>query len=137
MIVIDTNVLVSALLTPDGTCARVINWALANPPHWLVTFAMLDEYGSVLHHPRFGFDECAINNLVGVLAGSAFEDVPPVPVSVRNADRYDKIFYSTAVRYGAQALVTGNRKHFPMKPEVPVLTPRQFIEFTQRGRYVS
>ena len=30
--------------------------------------------------------------------------------------------------HGADALVTGNRRHYPRKPEVPVLSPRELAE---------
>jgi putative PIN family toxin of toxin-antitoxin system len=128
MIVIDTNVLVSGLLTPEGVCARVVDWALTEPERWLVTFALLEEYRHVLHRPQFKFARTTVDELVWMLACSALDDVTPLAVKIKAADHYDVMFYSVAVRYGADALVTGNRRHYPREPEVPVLSPRQFAE---------
>ena len=128
MIVIDTNVLVSGLLTPEGVCARVVDWALTQPDRLLVTFAILEEYRHVLHRPQFKFEPATVDELIGMLACSALDDVAPLTLKDKAADRYDVMFYSVAVCYGANALVTGNRRHYPRKPEVPVLSPREFAE---------
>ncbi|MCW5700606.1 MAG: hypothetical protein KIT00_12270 [Rhodospirillales bacterium] len=56
--------------------------------------------------------------------------VDPSHIPFRLADADDEIYLATAVAGGAQALVTGNIRHFPDKiyGMVAVLTPREFLE---------
>ena len=52
-VVIDTNVLVSALLTPNGPSADFIGDVLDEKYEVIVTQSILEEYADVLNRPRF------------------------------------------------------------------------------------
>jgi len=54
-VVLDTNVIVSALLVPSGTQAAVLLLALEGRVALYVSPAMLTEYAEVLRRPRFKF----------------------------------------------------------------------------------
>jgi len=66
-VVLDTNVLVSALLTPDGTCAAVIDAVIDGRLLPLVSPEILDEYREVLVRARFGSDQEQVENLIVLL----------------------------------------------------------------------
>jgi putative PIN family toxin of toxin-antitoxin system len=65
-VVIDTNVVVSAMLTPSGNAARIID--LINDEQLQICFnnEILDEYIEVLSRPHFGF---SISDRDGLIEG--------------------------------------------------------------------
>ncbi len=54
-IVVDTNVLVAALINPYGSPAGVLNCILSNRVCPCFDARIIDEYERVLQRPRFGF----------------------------------------------------------------------------------
>ena len=128
MVVVDTNVLVSAFLTPDGPCGTVFRWCAAHHEEWLATPTIIAEYERVLLRPCFGFKAATVQSLVALLNEIALDDVEPVGQSVPGASREDMQFYAVAVRYGARHLVTGNVKHYPTScAQVKVVLPREYV----------
>ena len=90
---------------------------------------ILDEYNDVLHRPKFKFDrrdiEIALTGLIK--RGILFWMLPSIEDYVPDPD--DAIFYEVVMeaRETTDAyLVTGNIKHFPVKPYV--VTPKEMLE---------
>ena len=54
-VVLDTNIIVSALLTDQGLPALIFDLALSQQIQLFYSPALMDEYGRVLHRSRFGF----------------------------------------------------------------------------------
>ena len=128
MVVVDTNVLVSAFLTPNGACASVFRWCALHHDEWLVTPALIAEYERVLLRPCFGFAQPTVKALIALLNECAVDDVEPVIVPMTGASREDLQFLSAANCYGARFLVTGNAKHFPTcHGPVRIVSPRAFV----------
>ena len=110
-VVLDTNVLVSALLTPHGSPARVLDLALSGQLQIVYDDRILDEYRSVLRRERFRFDQAAVADLLAHLQSSGLHvTAPPQPPA--GTDASDQAFFEVAMA-GADALITGNVKHFP------------------------
>lgn len=131
-IVLDTNVLVSALLNPHGPPARVLELILAGKLQILVDDRILDEYREVLLRPRFGFDADEVATLVSALAAAGEWVTMPLPKLTLD-DPDDLPFAEIAVAGAADALVTGNMRHFPrsrLPREVSVVTPTAFLRRT-------
>ncbi len=63
-VVLDTNVLVSGLLNPDGSPGRVLDLFLAGGITLLVDDRILGEYRAVLPRPKFGFDTNDVADLL-------------------------------------------------------------------------
>jgi putative PIN family toxin of toxin-antitoxin system len=126
-VVLDTNVLVSALLSPFGPPARVLDLILTGEIQLAYDDRLLVEYRQVLARPRFGFDS---RDLAGLLDYLAVEGrlVVPHPLDVSLPDPDDLPFLEVAAEAGA-VLVTGNRRHFPADAcgDVTVLTPAEFL----------
>jgi len=129
-VVLDTNVLVSALLTPHGTPAQIVRFALSGEISILYDERILAEYREVLSRPRFGFapDDVAI-----VLAELERRGEPVLarPLRITLPDPDDLPFLEVAAAGRAEALVTGNARHF--KPttgshRVPILTPAELLQ---------
>ena len=127
-VVIDTNVLVSSLLSSneDAATVQVVTKAILGEITPVVNRAILEEYQDVLSRQRFGFPPDIINYLL-----SAFEKYgithEPKPSGTNISDIDDLPFYDTAFdlqNYNA-FLITGNMKHFPKVPFV--VSPREYI----------
>ena len=129
-IVLDTNVLVSALLNPSGPPASVLSLALSRSVTLLLDNRILFEYEDVLRRDRFGFPTYTVAALLDFFKSSALFMIP-APTSLKFTDDDDKPFYEVALSGEAEFLVTGNKTHFPKKPIV--VAPRQFLDFYTRS----
>ena len=126
--VIDTNVIVSALLNRASTPGMVLEEALPGRIIPLLHDDILDEYSDVLRRPKFKFDRQEIEIAVaGLIKRGIFVDAAPLTEYL--PDPGDAVFYQVVMeaRNTDDAyLVTGNLKHFPQKPFV--VTPKEMLE---------
>ncbi len=129
-VVLDTNVVVSALLTGGGTADMAVQLILQGEATLLADSRILAEYDDVTARPRFGFAEAERRIFMDLLAGLA-EPVVARPLRLALPDPDDRMFVEAAIAGAADAIVTGNRKHFvPRRGKLPVrvLTPREFVD---------
>lgn len=66
-IVLDTNIIVSALMTPNGDPARILDLVIAGRATLLLDERILDEYREVLRRKKFGFDFELVDDLIALL----------------------------------------------------------------------
>lgn len=128
-VVLDTNVLVSGLLSPHGAPGRALDSVVSGAVGMLVDDRILREYAEVLTRPRFGFDRVTALELVDFLSTEA-EHVDASNVSVSLPDPDDAPFLEVAIAGGADALVTGNARHFKTRDRragVQILEPSAFV----------
>jgi len=133
-VVLDTNVIVSALSTPAGTCGRVLDLLVEGILQPCVDERILAEYGEVLSERRFPFTPTQVSTVLKMLRAVG-EPVAAPPLDAALPDEDDRPFLEVAA--AAQAvLVTGNKRHFPRKAcrDVIVLTPRGLLESLRRSR---
>ena len=109
IIVLDTNVLVSALLTPHGPPGRVLDLVLTGELTVAFDDRILDEYHAVLRRPKFGFADHDILEIVDYLAHVGLA-VVATPLTVLLPDGDDLPFLEVASAASA-ILVTGNARH--------------------------
>jgi putative PIN family toxin of toxin-antitoxin system len=129
-VVIDSNVVVSAMLSPHAPPAQVIRLALQGDLGLLHDGRILAEYREVLSRPKFGFDT---GDVRAILEGIEWigESVFARPLSVELPDPDDLPFLEVATAAQADALVTGNARHYrPVigRHDVKVLTPRDLLD---------
>lgn len=124
IIVLDTNVLVSALLKPKSHPAYVLNAILNEKVTLLFDNRILEEYKRVLLRPRFGFSEETVEPLLDYLESEGQFVVANYSGRLFEDDE-DKKFYEVAVTGNADYLITGNIRHFPSEPLI--ITPRDFV----------
>jgi len=129
-VVLDTNVLVSGLLTPFGTCGAIVRMLTSAEMTLCVDSRILLEYGEVLHRPCFRIDPRKADTVLDYILTSA-ETHAPLPLAQSLPDATDSPFLEVALSSGAACLVTGNLKHFPVscRSSLPVLSPREFLDF--------
>lgn len=114
-VVIDTNVVVSGLLTPRGNAALVLLAVHRGVLRPCVSVPILDEYAAVLARPKFGFAAAEIDNALGLMRSQAEIAAPP-PSPFVSPDPGDTKFIDCAVATSADFIVTGNARHFPDSP---------------------
>jgi putative PIN family toxin of toxin-antitoxin system len=125
--VIDTNVLVSAVLNLAGTPARVVEAARTQRLTVLLSPAVMAEYAGVLYWARFGFPPDLVASLLSVLDALGLW-LPDMRITLPSLpDPSDAPFLALAKTSGA-VIVTGNQRHFPPECGVEVLTPGQAVE---------
>jgi putative PIN family toxin of toxin-antitoxin system len=127
-IVLDTNVLVSALLSPHRPPGQVLQMLLAGRIGLCYDARILDEYHKVVARPKFPFSRDQVSVVLESLE-SAGELVAPAPLNLKLPDPDDAVFLEVAVAASADHLVTGNLKHFPSKQRhgVSVIAPAVFV----------
>lgn len=128
-IVLDTNVLVSGLLSAFGPPAAIVRLVASGEVALCVDARILSEYREVLARPKFAFESEAVAALLDWIESSG-DTVAAAPLSHRLPDVDDEPFLEVALGAGADCLVTGNAAHFPAAACVgmAVLTPAQFVE---------
>ena len=112
LVVVDTNVLVSGLINPGGSPAKILNMILNGEIIILHDSRIIEEYRKVLMRDKFGFPEEDVNNLVEFLFHEGIQ-VTPSPVKHKFTDIHDEKFFEAAVSGNADFLITGNKRHFP------------------------
>ncbi|MFO7871431.1 MAG: putative toxin-antitoxin system toxin component, PIN family [Kiritimatiellia bacterium] len=128
-IVLDTNVLVSGLLTPFGTCGEIVRMLTSSEVVLCVDARILLEYSDVLHRPEFDIDPQGVNIVMEYIQDSS-EIHATSPLNNPLPEEDDNPFMEVALSSGAHCLVTGNLKHFPKhcRAGVQVLSPKQFLD---------
>jgi putative PIN family toxin of toxin-antitoxin system len=125
--VVDTNILVSALLRPGSPPDAVLQAIAARTLTPVVCDAILAEYAAVLARPRFAFSAALVNELLHLLRQQAdWVNLPPYDGHPPLPDRADWPFVGCALAAGC-AVVTGNLKHFPPEIGVPVYSARAWV----------
>ena len=124
--VIDTNVIVSALLTHNlgVATAKVLDSIAKGDITCVYNEDILMEYREVLHRPKFKFPERQIDSLLTFITQKGIHS-DRVPFDGNMPDEKDRPFYEVSLSLEDSFLVTGNLKHFPVTPKV--VTPSQFI----------
>lgn len=116
-VVIDTNVIVSALLAINPTASNpfsIIKAAFMGRVKPVLSEAIMKEYREVLTRKKFGFNEEKIDIFLSELKSQSVFINPP-RLKVVLPDAKDQCFYEAAMVYEnvGGLLVTGNIKHFP------------------------
>ena len=128
-VVLDTNVVVSALLNPQGPPGQLFVKVLQEPDFDLcMSGDVFAEYDEVIHRPRFQRSQSEIDDTLKAIRELGFW-VKPIEKVHCCADPDDDVFLECAEAADAQYLVTGNTRHFPSSwGNVKIVTPREFLE---------
>ncbi|MBQ6470860.1 MAG: putative toxin-antitoxin system toxin component, PIN family [Victivallales bacterium] len=130
--VIDTNVLVSALLAKraDSAPVLIIEKVFEGAVVPVFSKEIVREYFDVLHREKFGFDPNTVNCFLQELLQRGIQ-LDPSPIDTVLPDIKDSPFYAVALsnKTNETYLVTGNLKHFPAKPLV--VSPVAFLNILQ------
>ena len=126
--VIDTNVLVSALLKWDSVPGNVLQFTITGVVTPVLNEDILREYREVLLRKKLHFPESIVDAILDNLAAQAVF-INEEKLDVNLPDPKDVVFYEVVMEERKKQdafLVTGNLKHFPV--ERFIVTPRQFLD---------
>lgn len=129
-VVLDTNVLVSGLLSPYDYSAEIVRLVASGKLELCLDARLLCEYQDVLHRPKFDFDAGRVDAFLAQVEGCGIIVASsPLPIPLPDSD--DDAFLEVALTGRAKGLVTGNLVHFPkeLRQGMRVLSPAEFVEF--------
>jgi putative PIN family toxin of toxin-antitoxin system len=131
LIVLDTNVLVSAFLKRKSHPGQILDMILAGSVRIATDGRIFEEYRNVLKRPKLRIDPSKVDAVLSFLSVTS-QRVSPVRltlVGTKIMDHSDLPFAEVAVAAGADALVTGNARHFNFLDgsNIAVLTPADFL----------
>lgn len=126
-LVIDTNIVVSAALKPDGLQRTVLLLAVTKPARLYFTDAIMAEYREVLARPKMNIRKGLRQQLLQLIKNHAHSVVPTRTLQVTRDPDDDK-YIECADAARADYLVTGNQRHFPkFWKKTKVITSREFV----------
>lgn len=134
-IVLDTNVLVSGLLSPFGPCANIVRMVSSAELRLSLDARIITEYREVLARPKFRFDQDKVGALLDYIEFCG-RMTASSPLSQSLPDLDDEPFLEVAIASKATCIVTGNHVHFP--PDlclgVAVYSPSVFLTFYKSSK---
>lgn len=127
--VIDTNVIVSALITknPKSPPYIVLREVLDGRIIPLYHTDIIEEYIEVLSRNKFHLDPKTIQTVINSIVANGIK-VDPKPTGEIFIDMDDLIFYEVAMekRDDDAYIVTGNQKHYPVRDFI--VTPSEMLD---------
>ena len=129
--VIDTNVLVSALIThnPEAATAKVVRLLLEREFIPMYDEDIIAEYKDVLHRVKFPILPEPADALISYIIENGME-ASRINYDEPMPDEDDRVFLEVALSKEDSFLVTGNQKHYPASTRI--ITPAQFLEVYQQ-----
>lgn len=127
-VVIDTNIIVSALLSSknDSATVQVMEKVFRQDIKPIYSKEIFAEYTNVLNRPKFHFSKELVEYMLSAIKQFGILEEPKETVMVVLPDMKDVPFYKLVLDSEDTYLVTGNIKHFPQ--ESRIITARQLID---------
>ena len=124
-VVLDTNILVSAAMKPDGLEAKVISMKDLQP---CITEEILAEYQDVLLREKFRLWRREAESILTAVAGAGARFTPAIR-RTEASDDDDNRFLECAEAANAVYLITGNLRHYPSRwRQTEILNARMFLD---------
>jgi putative PIN family toxin of toxin-antitoxin system len=126
-LVLDTNVVVSAVLKPEGLQRTVLLLAMTKPARWYVSDPIVSEYSLVLARPELKIRK-GLRQQFLQLVKSHSRAIVPSHLPPITSDPADNIFVECADAARADYLVTGNERHYPrFWKSTKIINSRDFL----------
>lgn len=127
--VLDTNVLVSGLLSANGPPGRLLDAVLSRRLTMAFDDRILQEYREVLARPIFHFKPADVAAFWEILPFQRHLVAMPVE-GLKASDTPDTKFLEVAFATESKILVSGNERHYPIESRagVHVISPREAFE---------
>ena len=129
-LVVDTNVVISALLKPESNPALIMSLILRGDCRLCVTEKIFSEYEEVSGRGKFKkLDQASVREFLSTLRSKALWVVPKVTIDGMTKDPEDNAFLECALESKADFLITGNIRHFSEKKfrHTSIVTPGEFV----------
>jgi len=135
-VVLDTNVIVSALLTDQGLPALILDLAISRNIQLFYSQALMSEYEEVLSRRRFNFPSKKVKNTLAEIKCASIEVFPTQTIALITEDPADNRILEASQAAQADYIITGNKKHFPFPKfkRTRIVSPREFFEREEAHR---
>jgi len=132
-VVLDTNVIVSGLLSPFGPSGEIVRMAASGILELCYDARVLSEYQDVLARKKFPFDQIHVEDLVEQIKTCGYIATGK-PLAKRLPDLDDEPFLEVALGGEAHCLITWNLKHYPPKKRegMQVVSPVEFLDIYRK-----
>lgn len=133
--VLDPNVIISAVLSPSGAPAAVVQAWLEGHYELVVSPLLLEELERALGYPKLAdrVTKAETRELLELLErGGDLHDDPPGPAPVRSPDPADDYLIALAAATEA-VIVSGDRHLLGMSGDLPVYATRAFLLLIEKG----
>jgi putative PIN family toxin of toxin-antitoxin system len=130
MIVLDTNVIVSGILKPFSKAASILRLVADGTIQLAYDLRLLSEYRDVLTRPKFNIAQGNVDAFLAQIEEEGFL-VSVKPLEIHLPDLDDEPFLEVALSGKVEAIVTGNKRHFPVDRKyggMRILSPAEFLE---------
>ena len=129
IVVLDTNVIISGILKPYSKAAAILHLVADGTIRLAYDLRLLSEYRDVLNRSKLNFAKENVGAFLdqveqeGLLASAK-------PLKIHLSDPDDEPFLEVALSAGAEAMISGNKLHFPKKQYegVEISSPAEFLE---------
>ena len=111
-VVLDTNILVSAALSPGRNASEILLAAITGKFDIYFDYRIAEEYYRVMQYPKFGFEKWEIDAILEPIIKCGRVIVADPEKDIPFTDESDRKFYEVA-KTARSILVTGNLKHYP------------------------
>ncbi len=126
--VIDTNVIVSAMLKYHSVPGCIVDLAFNGPIIPVLNDEIEQEYRNVLSRPKFHLNEDIVDDIIGAFRSNGlYLDAEHINIDL--PDPKDLVFYEIVMearKEDTAYLITGNIRHFPSEPFI--VTPREMLD---------
>ena len=134
-VVLDTNVLVSAVISPTGPNAQVFELILADKLRPYVTSAVIEEYDRVFKYEHLQhLDKRRVANVRRLLNAAAIKVKSPGRLKLSEHESDNRI-YECALSAKADYIITENTRHFTKSlAYTKITTARQLLKQLEAGQ---
>lgn len=127
-VVIDTNVLVSAVLKSQSNPGIIYKLVIDGVITPLINNKILEEYKNVLSRKKFKLPKDIVDDILEKITRNAIM-INEDHIDIELPDEKDRVFYEVTMKSNEEResmLVTGNMKHFPVKPFI--VSPKELCD---------
>ena len=130
VVVLDTNVLVSGLLSSNGSPGKILDLIIGNHIQVAYDDRILGEYEEVLSRPELHIRPSQAFAVIGHIELSGKYVTAELLSTEGYPDPDDIMFAEVLIASNANTLVTGNLRHYNplVQRKMPVISPVQFLE---------
>jgi putative PIN family toxin of toxin-antitoxin system len=132
-VVLDTNVLVSRFLVPNGKSARIIQYWETRFYQLLLSEPIIAECSRVLNYPRirrkYSYTNEEMEHYISSLKAQCLMTQPEIRVEVVHADPDDNAIIECAVAGSADFIVSGDAhlQSLGKYSGIPILSPAELL----------
>ena len=134
-VVLDTNVVVSGLLSPFSPPGEIMRLVASGTLELCYDARIFSEYQGVLTQEKFPFDKACVEDLLAEIKASGCVTTGK-PLVKRLPDPDDEPFLEVAIGGEVRYLVTGNLRYYPEKKRegIEIISPAEFLEILRKNQ---